>query len=193
LMKKLTAIIKETRLGAFGAVVPMDDYRAVFLDSQEYDPYFLALKQTIINMAYLGRLATLSGYSDSVTICHEDSQASPAARQIYDDLKATPGWVDSKYLVGFSVGDKRLAPLQGADLIAREAFKHADNLGKRRTRKPVRTLHWATSFHLWSRESLEYLKAKGGPDNLETLTTWGQRGETVPQMKRWFRDSFKIK
>jgi hypothetical protein len=50
-----------------------------------------------------------------------------------------------------------------------------------------------TSFHLWSRESLDYLKAKGGPDNLEALTTWGQRGETVPQMKRWFRESFKIK
>jgi hypothetical protein len=56
LMKTLTAIIKETRLGAFGAVVPVAEYRSVFPDSKEYDPYFLALKQTIINMAYLCRL-----------------------------------------------------------------------------------------------------------------------------------------
>jgi hypothetical protein len=193
LMKRLTAIIKETRLGVFGAVVPVADYRAVFPDCRELDPYFLALKQTIINMAYLGRLATLSGYSDSVAICHEDGDTSPAALQIYSDLKAVPGWEDSKYLVGFSVETKKLAPLQGADLAAREAFKHADNLGKRKTRKPVMALHWATSFHLWTRDSLEYLKSKGGQDDLDALTTWGQRGETVPQMKHWFRDSFKIK
>ena len=193
LMKKLTGIIKTTGLGAFGAVVPIADYRAVFPNSQEYDPYFLALKQTLINMGYLCRLGVASGYIDSVTICHEDGDTSADAYKIYHALKATPGWIDSKYLVGFSVGDKRLTGLQGADLIAREAFKHADNLGKRKTRKPVKALHRGTSFHLWSRDTLEYLKAKGGPDNLEALTTWGQRGETVPQMQRWFRDSFNLR
>jgi hypothetical protein len=144
-------------------------------------------------MGYLCRLAALRGHADSITICHEDGQTSPAASKIYHDLKATPGWVDSKYLVGFSVAGKELAGLQGADLIAREAFKHADNLGKRKTRKPVKELHKGTSFHLWTRDSLEYLRSKGGPDNLETLTTWGQRGETVPQMTVWFRDKFDLR
>jgi hypothetical protein len=193
LMKQLSAIIASTHLGGFGAVVPIVEYRAVFPNSGKHDPHFLALKQTIINMAYLCRLGALSGHLDSVAICHEEGQTSPAARQIYCDLKATPGWKDSKYLVGFSTADKRLASLQGADLVAREAFKHADNIGKRKTRRPVKALHRGLSFHLWTRDSLEYLKSNGGPDNLEVLTTWGQRGEVVPQMTNWFRDSFDLR
>lgn len=193
LMKQLTAIISETGIGAFGAIVPVVDYHAVFPNCNKYDPYFLALKQTVINMAYLCKVSALSGNSASVTICHEDGATSPAASRIYHDLKDVPGWVDGKYLAGFSVGDKRLAGLQGADLIAREAFKHADNLGKRKTRKPVKTLHQGTSFHLWTRESLEYLRDKGGPDDLEVLTTWGQLGEVVPKMQNWFADKFDLK
>ncbi len=192
-MKRLTAIIGKTRLGAFGAVVPITDYRAVFPNSKEHDPYFLALKQTIINMAYLCRLAEASGSADSVTICHEDGETFSVANQIYHDLKRTAAWIDSQYLIGFSRGDKCISALQGADLIAREAFKHADNLGKRKTRRPVKALHEGTSFHLWTRKSLEYLRDKGGPDNLEALTTCGQRGEVVPQMHNWFADSFDLK
>jgi hypothetical protein len=190
LMRILTQIIATTHLGSFGAVVPIVEYRAVFPGSDKYDPYFLALKQTIINMAYVCRLSARSGADDSVTICHEDGETSPQAFQIYHDLKSVPGWSDSKYLVGFSVGDKRLTGLQGADLIAREAFKHADNLGIRNTRKPVLGIKQGASFHLWTRESLEYLKSKGGPTNLEALASWGQRGETVPQMFHWFGDKF---
>jgi hypothetical protein len=190
LMKSLTKIIAFTKLGAFGAIVPITEYRAVFPKSNEYDPYFLVLKQAIINMAYLCRLAAMKGHADLVTICHEDGQTSPSAFQIYRDLKEVSGWRDSKYLVGFSVADKRLSGLQGADLVAREAFKHADNLGVRKTRKTVKAIQRGTSFHLWTRDSLEYLKSKGGPTNLKALTTWGQTGDPVPQMTNWFADGF---
>ena len=190
LMKQLTGIVKETGLGPFGAIVPVPEYRDIFPNGHKDDPYFLALKQTIINMAYLCRLASVEGFIDSVTIIHEEGHTSARAFQIYRDLKAVGTWDDSKYLVGFAVGSKRLNGLQGADLIAREAFKHADNRLTRRTRKPVETIKRQASFHLWTRESLEYLKSKGGPENLEALTSWGQRGEKVPQMIHWFNKSF---
>ena len=190
LMARLTKIVGSVHLGGFGAIVPIQEYRAVFPDAGEYDPYFLALKHTIINMAYLCRLAALSGNLDSVKICHEEGSTSGGAFEIYSRLKAVPGWIDAKYLAGFSVDTKELAALQGADLIAREAFKHADNLGVRKTRKPVKALQQGLSFHLWTRESLEYLRAKGGPDHLEALTTWGQIGEQVPQMVNWFAQGF---
>jgi hypothetical protein len=193
LMKQLTGIIARTRLGAFGAVVPITDYRAVFPASQEYDPYFLALKQAIINMAYIGRLSAMQGTLDSITICLEDGDTSGSALQIYHDLKSMPDWVDAKYLAGFSLGDKRLAGLQGADLIAREAFKHADNQGKRKTRKTVKAIHKGASFHLWTRAALEYLRDHGGPDDLKSLTTWGQRGDSIPQMTTWFANGFDLR
>lgn len=193
LMKKLTGIIESRRLCGFASIVPVEDYRAVFPKSGKHDPYFLALKQTIINMGYICRLSALSGYLDSVTICHEDGPTSPAAFQIYHDFKNLAGWDDSKYLVGFSVGDKRLCSLQAADLIAREAFKHPDNIGVRKPRKPLVTLHKRSSFHVWTRAALEHLKAKGGQDNLKALTEWAQTGEQVPQMINWFGAGFNFR
>jgi hypothetical protein len=190
LMKELTGVISFARLGAFGAIVPAGEYREIFPESHKYDPYFLALKQTIINMAYICRLAGLQGLADSVVICHEDGETSTEAFQIYKDLKSLATWNDSKYLDGFSVGTKKLAGLQGADLVAREAFKHADNLGVRPLRRSVKAIQKSTSFHLWNRDGLEYLKSKGGPSNLEALTTWGQTGEKAPQIINWFGDGF---
>src|ERR1700720_995531 len=49
LMKQLTGIVKETGLGPFGAIVPVPEYHAVFPNSHKDAPYFLALKQTIVN------------------------------------------------------------------------------------------------------------------------------------------------
>ena len=82
--------------------------------------------------------------------------------------------------------------LQAADLMAREAFKHADNLGVRRTRKPVKELHDRISFHLWTKQSLEYLKDNGGPDNLATLIGWAQGSIKPPQMVRFTGSSFDL-
>ena len=102
-------------------------------------------------------------------------------------------WQDARFLQGFSYGSKRVNGLQAADLVAREAFKHADNLGKRPIRKPVKALKNQTSFHLWTREALEFLRNKGGQENLELLTSWAQTGETFPKLIRLYREGFDEK
>jgi hypothetical protein len=80
--------------------------------------------------------------------------------------------------------------LQAADLIAREAFKHADNWGVRKTRKPVKRLQDRICFIMWTRPCLEYLREHGGPHNSNTLANWGQNGEAAPNMIRLWRDGF---
>jgi hypothetical protein len=188
LMRSLVHIIDSSHLMGLGSVVPVRDYRAVFPVSDEHDPYFLALKHTIINLAYIGRQVRTEFAFDSIQIFIEKGDTDVAAHQIYRDLKAVTTWPDARYLQGFAIDSKRVTALQAADLFAREAFKHADNRGLRRTRAPVRRLKDRICFHIWTRECLEYLRDGGGPDNLEMLTSWGQRGENVPQMIRLYRE-----
>jgi hypothetical protein len=62
--------------------------------------------------------------------------------------------------------------LQAADLLAREAFKHLDNVGIRPTRKPVEKLREQLYFIPWNAEGLNHLAANGGPENLDLLANW---------------------
>jgi hypothetical protein len=195
LMKQLVEIIRQTQLHGVGFIVPVADYRHVFPDAQEYDPYFLAVRHTLINMAYVASpkpSLDRAGKIDLRIVCEESTTTSARAKKIYDELKTFPGWRWGKAIAGFSTGTKRLMPLQAADLIAREAYKHAVNLGMRPTRKPVKTLHNRLSFHLWTRPALEYLRDHGGPADLTTLTGWGQSAEKPPQMHRFYGTTFDL-
>jgi hypothetical protein len=193
LMKKLVGVIRESRLMGLGTVVPIADYRQTFPGSLEDDPYFLALRHTIINMGRIGaELAENYPEAQGVKVWCEDGRTSPEAFRIYQALRNFSEWRDAKHLQGFDVGDKKLLPLQGADLLAREAFKHADNAGTRPTRRPVFALKNIISFHFWNRECLEYLKTNGGPTNLTTLTEWGyKRPPEVPVMTNYYEDRFR--
>ena len=190
MMRDLVQIVEASHLVGIGSVIPIAEYRAVFPCSRDEEPYLLAMKHTIIQMGYIGRTVADNFAFDSIHIMHEEGDHDSAALQVYKALKAVTTWRDAKYLQAFTTGTKGVTGLQAADLVAREAFKHADNLGVRPTRKPVRALADRLSFHLWTRECLEYLRSKGGPENLEALTSWGQVGDTIPQMRRFCREGF---
>lgn len=189
LMRNLVKIIAATHVMGLGSIVPVPEYHRMFPGSGMHDPYFLALKHIIINMADIGRVAYAAFGFDSIQLWHEEGDTDEAAQQIYKDLKAVPGWMDAKRLEAFSIGTKRVIGLQAADLMARESFKHADNMGVRKTRKPVKALRDQTCFHLWNTECLEFLRDNGGPNNLQLLTTWSQRND-VPTMTRLYRQGF---
>ena len=170
------------------------DYRSVFSDADEYDPHFLALRHALINVACVGAVSrgdTLG--TIGIRICCEDSTTtSNREKKIYDELKDFAGWRWGKAFVGFSTARKELMALQAADLIAREAYKHAVNRGVRPTRKPVKVLHQLLSFHLWTRPALEYLRDAGGPSSLKALTGWGQSAIKPPQMLRFSGATFDL-
>jgi hypothetical protein len=189
-MKNPIKVIRETGLGIFGSIVPIPDYHAVFPDANEYDPYYLAVKHSLVNMAYIGRLSRHDRNFTSISLMHEEGDRIGRVFEIYRAMKSLTDWPDAKYLAGFSEGSKKVSGLQAADLVAREAFKHADNMGVRKMRKPVQHLADQFSFHVWTRECLEYLRDRGGPEDLSLIANWSQKGEKPPQMVHLYADSF---
>jgi hypothetical protein len=189
-MKKLVNIILDSRLMAFGAVVPVDAYRAVFPSSSKHDLYLLAFKQMVVNMGRIGAdLSSFSPETSEVKLWVEDGDEFPDSARAWHDLPRVQSWDHARFLTKFAAQDKGVMVLQGADLIAREAFKHADNRGVRKIRKPLEALKNRFSFHLWTRECLEYLRDRGGAENLELLTHWGQPEKPL-QMIHFYGSTF---
>ena len=54
LMRSLVQAILSANVFGVGSIVPVQDYRTIFPHAGEYDPYFPALKHTLINMAKVG-------------------------------------------------------------------------------------------------------------------------------------------
>jgi len=184
LMDKLVTVIRFYRLSGFASIVPIDEYRRVFPKSEEFDPYYLGVAHTIVNMGVIGY-----NIHHDVKLWFEDNPSTkPSTNRIYDGLKAVKGWNPATRLRGIDFDGKELCPLQAADLVAREAFKHIDNLGIRPTRIPVKRMGDSLSFIVWNKATLEYLRDNGGPNNLELLTHWGKQGKKVPNMAVFWRN-----
>lgn len=182
LMRKLVSIVLNQDLHGYASVVPVGDYRAVFPDAKEYDPYYLAVRHTIINMAELGYKEQQRYGSGGVSCSFEDSEATgDTVSEIYRQLRRVESWAAARSLAPSAILEgKETRPLQAADLIAREAFKHFHNLGRRGTRIPVSRLRKVLNFSLWDGRTLAYLRDNGGPDNLELLTSWGSPKRPKP-------------
>ncbi len=190
LMRELVNTIQACHLSGFGSVVPVPEFREVFPDSDSSDPYLLALTHTLINMAEIGRQIASSarlrhlGRPDGLQVWVEEGDTDIESLRLFKALKSNASWDGRQFLKSFATADKSVMAMQGADLVAREAFKHADNRGIRPTRKPMKEMKGRMSFHVWNRECLEYLKSAGGPENLDFLVEWpNKRPRTeMPEM-----------
>jgi hypothetical protein len=184
LMGALVGLIRWYKLSAFASIVPISEYRAVFPEATEFDPYYLAVAHTIINMAVIGERA-----SQYVKLWFEDGPTSGRTFEIYHSLGNVNTWSAARWLTNIDFGSKRLCPLQAADLVAREAFKHMDNLGVRKTRIPTERMKDMLTYIVWNRETLTYLRDNGGPSNLYLLTSWGhKKWPRVPRMTVFYRN-----
>lgn len=186
LMERLVSLIRWYKLNAFASVVPIAEYRAIFPDSGELDPFYLTVAHTIINMAVIGNRG-----GHPVKLWFEDGKTSGRIFEIYHALRGVKTWepAKSRNLGGIGFEGKDLCPLQAADLVAREAFKHIENLGIRPTRKPTDRMKERLVYIVWNRETLTYLRDHGGPMNLELLTSWGHQSRAkVPQMTVFYKN-----
>jgi hypothetical protein len=182
LMDTLVSILHRCKLSAFASIVPIADYREVFPGCARYDPYYLAVRHTILNMAHIGWMGR-----HHVKLWFEDNPATtPTTLRIYNELKNAKNWEPATYLLGITFGSKSLYPLQAADLVAREAFKHVDNLGARPTRIPMKRLGGRSVFALWKKDALTYLRDNGGPANIELLTS--SRKTKPPRMPYFYKN-----
>lgn len=179
LMASLVGLIREHRLGGFASVVPVSDYRDVFPGSEKHAPYCLALKHTLVNMAQIG-----VDLSSNVQCWFEKGDADGESLRIFNQMTSLHSWKNGRRLTSIAFHSKTRVPLQAADLMAREAFKHHDNIGIRPVRKPVLALWNSISFHCWTRDSLEHLKGLGGQENIEALTSWPRSG--APGLQHYY-------
>jgi hypothetical protein len=146
LMRELTSLLVNAPIVAFGIVVPVQEFRLVFPSLKgDYAPYRLAVQYV---------MAALANYChdsrNDVSLVFEDSNAATGLTlEEYSRLKGVGSWPGSARLSGIDFKDKRLVALQAADLLAREAFKHLDNIDdqSRATRKPLQRL--LGKYHLY--------------------------------------------
>lgn len=169
LIKRLVTIIKGIRFAGFASIVPVRVYREAFPDCREDDAYLLTIPHAIMNVAFIAH-----GSKADVDVWFESGSKNGAIRNHFDSIKSL-AWEPAKRLRRISFDSKWLRPLQSADFVAREAFKHVDNLGKRPIRKPMRRLGERLYFIAWNEEALKHLAMNGGPRNLEFLARWDRQ------------------
>jgi hypothetical protein len=109
-----------------------------------------------------------------VKLWFEDSERDhELIDRTYRRLKSLESWqwAERGRLFGISFDPKTLAPLQAADLVAREGFKIAANYGKRGFRKPAIRMWERMAMIEWTKDSLELLRNHGWPDNLHAIVS----------------------
>ena len=183
-MKQLVGVLSQFNIYGYASIVPADTYKKAFPGCGEHDPLFLAATQTIHNMVQLAHNAKAD-----VSMWFEGSDVYPAIARIYNKVRESkqPGAFRMK---GISGATKELRPLQAADLVAREAFKHSDNFGIRPVRKPVKELADYLYFIRWTDKALQYLADYGGPENHELLLKWDTIPE-APRLEMFIKRNFK--
>lgn len=171
LMARLTDLICHEAgfVGGFSNAVPVPAYRRVFPSAAPDDPYRLTVAHAIVEMARLARRR-----DEQVKLCFEDSQEHHAlVMRTYSLLAALMSWRSDERsrLIGISFASKALAPLQAADLVAREGFKVSDNFGTRRFRKPLLRMWDRVGMIQWSESALVLLRQGGWPDDMQSLVS----------------------
>jgi hypothetical protein len=181
LMARLITVIQKARLSGFASIVPVDAYKEAFPSCREQDAYLLTIPHTIMNMAYTADLI-----GRDVNLWFENGPFTSTISGLFTLIKKVD-WKPIRRIGAIAFDSKHLRPLQSADLVARESFKHMVNLGVRPTRIPVRRLQNKLCFLVWTRETLQYLARNGGPGNLDLLATWDAQSD-APKLRRFWRN-----
>jgi hypothetical protein len=181
LMARLVDVIRRTKLAGFASIVPVQAYKEAFPASKDGDAYLLTIPHAIMNMAFIA-----SQIKTDLNIWFEGGASDSAVVESFRSVQRMD-WKPSSRLRGVAIGSKDLYPLQSADLVAREAFKHIDNLGLRASRKPLKALQRRVCFIVWTAETLQYLARNGGPSNLELLAGWDGIKD-APKLAQFWRE-----
>lgn len=164
LMAKLVWVLCKADLMGFAGIVPVAEYEKAFPQCGKDDSYFLALRQVMMNVAYVTHKLGHQG-----NVWFEKGSYPGETHKIFNAICAFKSWSPSRSLRGLYFDTKKLRPLQAADLVAREAFKHIKNIGKRPTRRPVQRMRGNLCFMLWNAKTLAHIADNGGAENLLTL------------------------
>lgn len=174
LMERLVSVLSREgmKVGLVGTAVPIQLFRKIFPDSDQDDPMRLAIRHVMVTLVKLSRRQ-----NERTKLWFENGPTDADVLRAYNEVKVYqfPNALERDRFAGLSFADKTLAPLQAADLAARECFKAAKNRGQRPTRKPMKRM-WGHSGMLEFDEScLLKLKEVGGPLSIEAINGMGTR------------------
>ncbi|MCU1249474.1 MAG: hypothetical protein JWQ49_2503 [Edaphobacter sp.] len=171
LMQNLVDILcSKPPVAAFATAVDIQLYREIFPNSHRDDPYRLALRHVLVGLVRLCRK------NSHRAKCWFESGANDAdILRAYNDVRdhVFLKVIERNQLAGISFGDKTLAPLQAADLAARESLKASQNRGIRKTRKPLSRMWNNAGMVELGQECLLKLRDKGGPFSMKALDELG--------------------
>lgn len=159
LMKSLVDLIDRLKLYGFASVVPVKEFREIFPKVSTEEAFTLAAAHCIWNIVHIVNKANWN-----VALWFEHGPHNGMVLDAYNSFKEE-NWKPGEKLTGIYFESKRLLPLQSADLVAREAFKHIDNLGTRKIRKPVQRMSDTLFFMLWDQSALKYFSDSGWPQD----------------------------
>jgi Protein of unknown function (DUF3800) len=160
LIQELATIINSNEIAGVHSAVSLRDFRKIFPLDKPDAPYFLCFQSCVAEAAYWSgqKRQQVSFWFD------QQKQVEFRANRLFNHVKTADSWVDRCWLGSLTfAGSKLCLPLQAADFLAYEGFKHLDNEllnSNRPMRKPMKLLYGQKqlSGRLWNAESLEELK-----------------------------------
>lgn len=131
LMARLVSVIRRCKLHGLASIVPIAAFNQAFPTLDNHEAFLLTVTHMIMDMAHIANQGALDA-----EFWFEKGPHNGAIVNIFNSIAALD-WKPARRLRDIHLEPKKLRPLQSADLVAREAFKHIDNFGIRPMRKPV--------------------------------------------------------
>jgi hypothetical protein len=159
-IQQLIAVIHSVQIYGFHSAVALREFRSVFPRERADAPYFICFQSCV------GEIAVGCGKEKEQVafVFEEKKEVEFRAIRLYNHIIERVDWPGRKWLGSITfAGKKKVLPLQAADFLAYEGFKHLDNLVQksgRPIRKTLDLLHSEERLYgkLWDRERLEELK-----------------------------------
>ena len=161
-IRELIAVIANHEIIGIHSAISLRDYEQLFPLDSEDSPYFLCFQSCI------GEIAIFAGeqQEDVAFIFDQKPEVEYRAMRLFNFAKTHDDWLDRQWLGTITFADKRkFLPLQAADGLAYEGFKHFENEitnSGRAIRKPLDLIRKSKTLYgkPWYREELKWLRGE---------------------------------
>jgi hypothetical protein len=158
----LIKMLVRTNMIGFAAVVDLKVYNELFPDVVDNQPYHICFHAVVEHFA---EIAYFPQHRQKVKFTFDrNSRTLSSSSYLYEYLATTSDWKYAECLDEISFSTRNNIGIQAADLIAREAMKHYDNVVVGPTKRPIRKSMQALlstgryTFTPYSRKYFSYLK-----------------------------------
>jgi len=133
----LVQILAHSGVRGYAAALDIGAWYEAFAGAPKDMGYYKCLTEVIKHFAY----TTDKGVELEFTLDHRQ-ESEYNAGLLYQYMVALPEWKEKNVFMGARInfGSRKDVRIQAADIIAREAMKHLDSLGKRPMRRSLKAL-----------------------------------------------------